>query len=169
METKFNEVTRDSGTDKLKPCSCKCGKSLMAILIILIVGIFCWHVHRPKPSRWRPIDLEPGTMCTVQFRRDVLGAATTLPVSPTANSINGSTVSIQGELVAVTHEAILLDQVDEHYIVNDVPRMQRFWIPKSSILSIEYESARTFLDLPKDNMLRIRYEVKKQHQAAENQ
>ena len=46
--------------------------------------------------------------------------------------------------------------------------MKRYWIPKSNILSIEYEPARTFLDLPQENTLRIRYEAMQRHKERES-
>ena len=156
----LNEI----GTEPEKPkqCPCKCGKGIAVFLVLfLLAGIACWYIHHPNRPRYinPEMDLKPGTICTVQFRRDALGTAKDLPVSPTTNSINGAIVSMRGELIAINHDVILLDQVNNHYIVNDVPQMKRFWIPKSSILSIEYEPARTFLDLPQDNILRIEYEA----------
>jgi hypothetical protein len=86
--------------------------------------------------------LELGTDCTIQFRRDALGGSTSL-TSPTTTGINGTTISIAGTLIAVNHEAVLLEQIDNHYLVNDVPQLKRLWIPKSSILLIEYRKRRT--------------------------
>jgi len=166
METIFNEVAQ--APESAKP---KHRKFVAAMLVaFLFVGLACWYIHHP--NRPRTVDPKPGTFCTVQFRRDALGGAANLPVSPTTTNINGATVSLQGELIAVSHDAILLDQVNDHYIVSDVPQMKRFWIPRSSILSIEYEPARTFPDLPQDNILRIRYEAKQrahQRTTTENQ
>ena len=162
--TTFNEAAREPIPEKPKRHPHLCRKFVTAIFVILIAGIICWHIHHP-----RAIDPPPGTMCTVQFRRDVLGAAHDLPIGPTTNNINGAIVSMTGELIAVSREAILLDQVNEHYIVNDVPQMKRFWIPRSGILFIEYEPARTFLDLPQDNSLRIQYNVMQNIKTSENQ
>jgi hypothetical protein len=168
METKFNEVAKESESDAPKKCFCKHHKFAAAILLVLIAGVACWFIHHPKPHHPPSIVPKPGTLCTVQFRRDALGAGNGLPVPPTVNNVNGATVSIQGELIAVSHEAIFLDQVDATYIFNGVPHMKRFWIPKSSILSIEYEPTRTFLDLPQDNILRIQYEAEQRHKATNN-
>jgi len=164
MET-TNEVC---SVNKSTKCSCKCGRFGAVVLIILIAGIVCWHIHRPKPAK-QEFEPYPGTICTVQFRRDVLGAARDLPIGPTVANTNGAIVTLRGELIAVNREAILLDQVNDQYIENDVPRMKRFWIPKSSILTIEYEPARSFLDLPRENLLRIQYEARKNYNAMENQ
>ena len=114
-------------TEKSKTCSCKCKKHAAVFLIILVLSsIVCWHVHRvPRP----PIGPEPGTGCTIQFRRDALGSAGDLPVLPIARIINGTiaSISISGELIAIDHEAILISS-----------EQKRFWIPKHSILFIEY-------------------------------
>ena len=80
-------------------------------------------------------DLELGKECVVQFRRDALGGSTSL-TSPTTDVQNGTTISITGTLIAVNHEAILLEQVDNHHTVNDVPQLKRLWIPKNNILLV---------------------------------
>jgi uncharacterized protein (DUF427 family) len=73
------------------------------------------------------IDPKPGTMCTVQFRQDVFtlkdGKGTFLPVV----DVNTTTVAFHGTLIAANREAILFEA-----------NSKRFWIPKSSILLIEY-------------------------------
>jgi hypothetical protein len=121
------------------------------------------------PHHPQAIAPKPGTLCTVQFRRDALGAASNSPIPPTVTSINGSGVTMQGELISVGPEAILLDQINDHYLVNGVPNMKRFWIPTGSILFIEYEPERTFPDLPPDNILRVEYEATQRIKATENQ
>ena len=154
METKFNEVANATESGKLG----KHHKFMVAILVILIAGIVCWHIHRPKLARLPgSIDPKPGTICIVQFRQDALGPMQGF--TPATQIINGAVVLAKVELIAISHEAILFDQVNASYIVNGIPKMKRFWIPKSSILSIEFEPTRTFLDLPQDNVLRIEYEA----------
>jgi len=153
----------ESETPPPQKCSCKCHKHAVAIFaVLLIAGVACWYIHHPnRPRAYTSVDPQPGAKCTVQFRRDMLGGSASLPISPTTISANGAIVAIHGELVAVSREAILLDQVDENYIFNGTPKMKRFWIPKNNILSIEYEPTRTFNDLPPENILRIEYEAKK--------
>ena len=67
-----------------------------------------------------------GEPVKVQFRRDALGAAAALPVSPTTDSINGAATSISGTLVAVEVDSVVLT-------VNENTK----WIPRDVILSIE--------------------------------
>jgi len=140
METQTNNQTK---------CTCKHGKIVAVILVVLIVGAICWHVHhlprkgsKDDAKSGTLFDMELGTDCTVQFRRDALGGSTSL-TAPTTTGINGTTFIIKGTLIAVNHEAILLEQIDDHYIVNDVPQLKQLWIPKSSILYIEYSKGRT--------------------------
>lgn len=141
-------------------CGCKCKKFAAAIIFFLIAGVACWYIHHPNRPRPSIGPIKPGTICTVQFRQDALARQDGSGIS--------RPISMVGELIAVTHEAILLDQVNDRYVVNDVPQMKRYWVPKSSILSIEYEPARTFLDLPQENILRIRYEATHKHKEGEN-
>lgn len=67
-----------------------------------------------------------GRSCTVQFRRDALGAAAALPVPPTTDSINGSETSISGTLRMATEEWVVVHTGKE------------IWIPKSVVLLIKY-------------------------------
>jgi hypothetical protein len=68
-----------------------------------------------------------GKPCTVQFRRDALGAAATLPVPPTTGSFNGAETSISGLLKSSSGERIVLDQ-----------HGKKTWVPKSVILLIQF-------------------------------
>jgi hypothetical protein len=69
-----------------------------------------------------------GKTCTVQFRRDALGAAMNLPVNPTTGSINGAEVMISGTIVDVTPEWIVLDSGRENL---------RTYVPRSVILLLD--------------------------------
>jgi hypothetical protein len=113
--------------EKSKQCPCKCGKCAAAILItLLIAGIVCWHVHHPSRHRLMP---KPGMECVIQLRRDALGAGSDIPVSPITYNRNGADVMVRGEMIAVNREAILISSGPN-----------RFWIPKSNILLIEYQA-----------------------------
>ncbi len=67
-----------------------------------------------------------GKTVQVQFRRDALGAAATLPISPTTGSINGAETSIVGILTTVESNAIVVN-------ANNRPK----WIPREVILFVE--------------------------------
>jgi hypothetical protein len=113
-------------------CSCKHKKCVLIFFAaLLLAGIACWYVHHP--NRAHHVGPKPGEQCIVQLRRDALGGAANLPVSPLTDNINGATVALGGWLVAVNHEAIVLDcHASQRYF-------KRLWIPNSSILLIAYE------------------------------
>ena len=68
-----------------------------------------------------------GKPCTVQFRRDALGAAASLPISPMTGGINGADTAISCTFKSTR---------DDWVIVNRAGR--EVWIPKSVILLIEF-------------------------------
>ena len=68
-----------------------------------------------------------GKPCTVQFRRDALGAAASLPISPTTGSINGAETAISGRYVGTREDWVIVSR-GEHEV----------WIPRSVILLIEF-------------------------------
>ena len=132
----LNEI----GTEPEKPkqCPCKCRKGIAVFLIVfLLAGIACWYIHHPNRPRVieRPeINLKPGTMCVVYFRRDALGLSTT--ASPLVTTVNSTDLTLGGKLVAINSETLLLERINEHYRINDVPQPEWFWIPRSSILHV---------------------------------
>ena len=75
-----------------------------------------------------------GRNCTVQFRRDFLGTARDLPVSPTIGSINGAETSVQGKLTVVTDEWIVLDQT---IAAGAQPVERELWIPRDAVLLLQ--------------------------------
>ena len=73
--------------------------------------------------------LQIGKPCTIQFRRDALGAAASLPVPPMTGSINGADTSIAGTLKRSTAEWLVIEKSGDE-----------IWIPKSVILLIQQRS-----------------------------
>ena len=140
----LNEI----GTEPEKPkqCPCKCGKGIVAILVLfLLAGVACWYIHHPNRPRYNnpEMDLKPGTVCTVYFRSDSLGETANLPVSQTPNRINETQVFLHGELIAINREAILLRCPIYHYPNNEevgVSTVEQFWIPRNNILFINHYS-----------------------------
>jgi len=121
METELNKVNPEQEADKPKKCACrhKHGMHVAVILVVLIVGAICWHVHP------RPTGLKPGMYCAVELRRD---------------AANGSApISIRGELIAIYRDAILLEVADHSFIINDKPKQMQMWIPKNNILLVKYD------------------------------
>ncbi len=73
-----------------------------------------------------PRQIPVGASCTIQFRRDALGANMSLPISPTTDSINGAIVSVSGTLAAINDEWVVISDADN----------QQTWIPRSMILLV---------------------------------
>lgn len=68
-----------------------------------------------------------GKQCTIQFRRDALGAAASLPVSPLTGNINGADTTISGTLKSTRGEWIVLDRGG-----------QEIWVSKAAVLLIQF-------------------------------
>jgi hypothetical protein len=68
-----------------------------------------------------------GKQCTIQFRRDALGTAASLPVPPLSDNINGADTSISGTLKSTGGEWVVIDC---HGL--------EVWVPKTTILLIKY-------------------------------
>lgn len=95
-------------------------KSFILVLALFVSVVFTGCDRAEAPA------LETGKDCTVQFRRDALGAAANLPVSPTTHSINGAETCVMGTLKRATAEWVVLER-----------NGKEIWIPKSVILLIE--------------------------------
>ena len=74
-----------------------------------------------------------GKICTVQFRRDALGAAASLPVPPMSEGINGAATSIPGKLKSAIGDWIVVDPGGA-----DPGRPTEIWVPKTAVLLIRY-------------------------------
>ena len=70
--------------------------------------------------------LQLGKPCTVQFRRDALGAGASNPISTRSSNHNGADTSIRGTLTQDSPDWVVIE-MDE----------SKFWIPKSVILLIQ--------------------------------
>jgi hypothetical protein len=68
-----------------------------------------------------------GRPCTVQFRRDALGAAASLPISPMTGGINGADTAISCKYKSTRDDWVIVDRGGKEV-----------WIPKSVILLIEF-------------------------------
>ena len=68
-----------------------------------------------------------GKSCTVQFRRDALGAANSVPIGPMTGSINGAETSVSGTLKTIMDEWIILDRGGKN-----------IWVPKTVVLSLQF-------------------------------
>jgi hypothetical protein len=102
----------------------------MKILKVLITGVIvavllssCFSDHYSYLNKKR------GKPCIVQLKRNALGCAAQLPVSPLTSNINGADVAIYGTLKKVDKDAVT--------IING---KTTYWIPKDSILLIQFDS-----------------------------
>lgn len=94
--------------------------------VLLLTGCGQSTTKRPALS-W---DAGVGKSCTVQFRRDALGAAADLPIPPTTDVINGVTVTLVG----------ILKSRDEHWTVVDAvhgDESSTYVIPTQAILLLK--------------------------------
>lgn len=72
------------------------------------------------------IELPVGANCTIQFRRDALGANMSNPISPTTGSINGAEVSVHGQLKGIN---------DDWVVITNGAR--EIWVPRDMVLLIQ--------------------------------
>lgn len=95
-------------------------KSFIYALALFIPVVFTGCGGPEAPA------LQTGKACTVQFRRDALGAGANLPVPPMTHSMNGADTSVEGTLKRVTAEWLVIEK-----------NGKEIWIPKGVILLIE--------------------------------
>jgi hypothetical protein len=91
------------------------------VLIFMLITAVAVGGCGPSQIKQPPI----GKGVTVQFRRDALGSAHTLPVPPTTDSQNGAQVSLIGTLVLVNAEWVVLKHSERDH-----------WVPREAVLLI---------------------------------
>ena len=102
----------------------------LAILVMIfgVLGMTGCESKTPSTrSSTNRICPEAGAYCTVQFRRDALGASRDLPVPPTTGSINGAEVCVSGKF----------SKMNENWVVLTESNGGEIWIPRSMILLIK--------------------------------
>jgi hypothetical protein len=75
-------------------------------------------------SRSPPINSD----CVVQFKRNLLGGVTSLPVSPTSLGLNGAEVAVSGKLIEFNAEWVVLDASD-----------RTLWVPRENVLLLQFK------------------------------
>jgi len=96
--------------------------AITALILSLFVAAGCERKGHNVPKR--------GSYCTVQFRRDALGAAADLPISPTIGFISGANVCVTGKF----------SRMDEDWVILTEGKDVETWIPRSVILLIKTSS-----------------------------
>lgn len=84
------------------------------------------HEGRSGSQGAAGIKPEVGSACTVQLRRDALGASTGL-IPPDTESVGGATVSVRGKF----------SRMDDNWVVLAASDKDEIWIPRGMILLIE--------------------------------
>jgi len=102
--------------------------AIVVIVLPLLAVISCDSKTSGSKAANR-ITPKTGAICTVQFRRDALGAGASLPIPPTTDNINGAQVSIGGRFSRMDDSWIVLTAFQ-----ND---KEEIWIPHSVILLIK--------------------------------
>jgi hypothetical protein len=97
------------------------GKWILLCLLAYAVGNGCQKYETPDPAKKLV-----GKAVTVQFRRDALGGAASIPVFPFTNSINGAETSFTGKV----------EQVEGSWLVVAFGG-KRIWVPREVILAVE--------------------------------
>jgi hypothetical protein len=102
---------------------------MVAVVAALVVTTGCeQRVQAAAPGGSRLAQMH-SKMCTVQFRRDALGTAGTVPVSPTTGGINGGQVSVTGKLRSF----------DDEWLALDTEKQGVLFIPKEVVLLVQVE------------------------------
>ena len=98
------------------------------LLLCLILSALLSGCDSPSENRVSSEALSQmvGETVRVQFRRDALGAAAPLPVSPTTGEINGASTTLVGKLTKAEPGAI---------VVEADGRLN--WIPREVILLVQ--------------------------------
>ncbi len=101
-------------------------------ILVIILGVLgmagCESKTPSAQSSTNRIYPKAGAYCTVQFRRDALGASANLPIPPTTGNINGAAVCVTGKFSKMNEDWVILTEGDSREI----------WIPRSVILLIKF-------------------------------
>jgi|GEM_PF-700671 len=97
------------------------GNWIILCLLAFAVGNGCQKTEAPDPAKQLV-----GKSVTIQFRRDALGSAATIPVPPFTNNMNGAETSFTGKVY----------RVDGNWLIVDF-REKRVWVPREVVLAIE--------------------------------
>jgi hypothetical protein len=98
---------------------------ITVIVLLLIVFAACHKRPTPKPiaEALPPI----GKTCTVQLRRDAMGAAAPVPIPPLSANHNGVDTCVTGKLKMINADWVVIDRNGAD-----------LWVPKSSVLLVQF-------------------------------
>src|SRR5688572_8231138 len=102
---------------------------MVAVLAASVLTTGCeQRIEAASPAGGRLAQMH-SKMCTVQFRRDALGTAGAVPVSPMTGGINGGQVSVTGKLRSF----------DDEWLALDTEKQGVLFIPKEVVLLVQVE------------------------------
>ena len=102
-------------------------KALLITLVCITTTIAALSLTGCEQAAAADKPVTSGRPCTVQFRRDALGAAASLPIPPTTHSMNGAETAISCTYKSTRDEWAIFERGGKE-----------LWISKSVILSIEF-------------------------------
>ena len=113
-----------------------------SIATVILAGVASLALLGAAPAASAdPLASRLGRDCKVQFRRDYLGAACPSPVTFTVDTINGSVLSLVGELTGVNESWVVLRTIRrETTEARSNVRKDEFWIPRDAVLLVQFDS-----------------------------
>lgn len=123
-------------------------EKLRCLFVAGCLASLCGCGEMPPPGAAATLGRKVGRECTVQFRRDALGAGTTVPISPETSEINGASVVLRGTLRAVRGEWLELDVSIRYRDGAGGPERvlhRDIHIPTASVLYVEFDDGATQL------------------------
>ena len=87
----------------------------------------------PRAIADRPIGDNPpvGADCIVQFKRDLLGGTNATPISPTTTNQNGADLTVQGTLVKIDSDWVVIKDA--------MHATHLWWIPRQNVLMLSFQ------------------------------
>lgn len=105
-------------------------KSILFALITLLAFTGCIKQLKEDNQMGYPIlSKEIGSEVTVFLKRNELGMAANLPLSPSSSGINGAGATLNGKLLKVNENGILISLYNSDHSA---------WVPLHSILHITF-------------------------------
>ncbi len=116
-------------------------RSLAMILGVAAAAVIAATQLGAGPVPIDQLSARVGRDCKVQLRRDLLGAASNLPVSVFSDAVQGLAVSIIGELAAVNDSWIVLKTTRRESTEARVNiRKDEIWIPRDAVLLVQFDA-----------------------------
>jgi hypothetical protein len=95
-------------------------------ILVAVVSLALLLLPSRGRAAWTQTGIPIGANCTIQFRRDALGAASGVPVPPLTGSFNGADTCVAGKLKSINNDWLVLDHAGHD-----------LWVPKAAVLLFE--------------------------------